>query len=91
MKKKFSLGLCLLVLGIMLILPHIVQAADFPIISTQELKAKLDSGEKFLLFHALSDIEFNQGYIPGSVNICYSEVKTTDKLPQDKNSLIVAY
>ena len=91
MKNKFSLGLGLLVLGMVLILPHIVRAADFPIISTQELKAKLDGGEKFLLFYALSDIEFNQGHIPGSVNICYGEVKTTDKLPQDKNSLIVAY
>jgi len=91
MKNKFLLGLGIFVLGMGLILPHIIRAADFPIISTQELKAKLDSGEKFLLFHALSDIEFNQGYIPGSVNICYSEVKTINKLPQDKNSLIVAY
>ena len=91
MKNKFSLGLGLLVFGVVLILPPFVWTADFPIISTAELKAKLDSGEKILLFHALSDIEFNQGYIPGSVNICYGEVKTTDKLPLDKNTLIVAY
>ncbi|HET6459719.1 MAG TPA: rhodanese-like domain-containing protein [Syntrophales bacterium] len=60
-------------------------------ISTSELKSKLDANEKFLLVNVLSDIEFNMEHIPGSINIPMPEIKTSDKLPQDKESLIVVY
>jgi rhodanese-related sulfurtransferase len=41
--------------------------------------------------NALSDIEFNLEHIPGSINIPAGEIQTTDKLPQDKETLIVFY
>lgn len=66
-------------------------AADFPDISTLDLKNKLDVKEKFLLVNALSDIDFDMEHIPGSVNIPFGEIQTTDKLPQDKETLIVFY
>jgi len=66
-------------------------AADFPVISTADLKAKLDAKEPLLLLNPLSDIEFNEGYIPGSVNIPLHTIGETDKLPADKNTLIVTY
>lgn len=66
-------------------------ATDFLTISTSELKSKLDANEKFLLVNVLSDIEFNMEHIPGSINIPMPEIKTTDKLPQDKETLIVFY
>ncbi|HHC24731.1 MAG TPA: rhodanese-like domain-containing protein [Desulfobacterales bacterium] len=66
-------------------------AADFPEISAKELKSRLDAGEKIMLLNPLSDIEFNQKHIPGSVSIPLHTVSTTDKLPKDKDTLIVAY
>jgi hypothetical protein len=66
-------------------------AAEIPVISTQELEAKLDAGESVFLLNPLADIIYNEGYIPGSVNIPAHEIKTTDKLPADKGMLIVSY
>jgi rhodanese-related sulfurtransferase len=68
-----------------------VQAATFPTISASELKAKMDGGEKILLINPLSDIEFNEGYIPGSVNIPLHEMEAATQLPKDKGALIVTY
>jgi rhodanese-related sulfurtransferase len=90
MMKRTSLWVSLLIIVQLLFAPAI-WAADFQVISTSELKGKLDAKEKFLLVNALSDIEFNLEHIPGSVNIPVGEIKTTDKLPQDKETLIVFY
>lgn len=65
--------------------------ADFPVISAQDLKAKMDAGEKIMVINPLSDIEFGQGHVPGSVNIPMYAIPTTDKLPADKDTLIVTY
>lgn len=68
-----------------------IWAADFPDLSAKVLKAKLDSGEQMLLVNPLSDIEFNEGHIPGSVNIPLQQIKSTDRLPADKSVAIVTY
>jgi len=68
-----------------------VGAADYPIITAKDLKAKMDAGEKLLLIHPMSDIEFQEAHIPGSVNIPLDTFGTTDKLPTDKGMLIVTY
>ncbi len=60
---------------------HSLAAADFPEIKAPALKAKMNAGEKVFLLNPLSDIEFNQGYISGSVNIPLHLLGTTDKLP----------
>ena len=44
-------------------------AAKFKDLSAHDLKSKMDSGETILLINPLSDIEFDQSHIPGSVNI----------------------
>ena len=66
-------------------------AKKFPDLTANTLKTKLDSGEKLLLINPLSDIEFNEGHIPGSVNIPLQQIITTDKLPPDKDIFIVTY
>jgi rhodanese-related sulfurtransferase len=66
-------------------------AGKFPVITAKALKAKMDGGEKVFLLNPLSDIEFNEQHVPGSVNIPLNEIKTTDKLPKNKNTLIVTY
>ena len=66
-------------------------AEQFPEISAKELKAKMDAGKKLTLINALSEIEFKDKHIPGSINIPMQEILTTDKLPADKNQLIVTH
>lgn len=69
----------------------IAWSGDFKDLSPQDLKSKLDSGTKIFLLNPLSDIEFAEGHIPGSVNIPLHLLSTTDKLPEDKACPIVTY
>jgi len=91
MRQKTSKKLWLLVLAACLVIPAGIYAADFPNITAKELKAKLDAGEKVFLLNPLSDIEFNEGHIPGSVNIPLDTIAATDKLPTDKGIPIITY
>jgi rhodanese-related sulfurtransferase len=68
-----------------------VQAIEFPEITAQQLKAKMDAGEKLLLVNPLSDIEYNAEHIPGSINIPLQNMLRTNKLPKDPDQLIVTY
>jgi len=66
-------------------------AAEFKDLSTQEVKAYLEGGQKVLLVNSLSDIEFAENYIPGSVNIPCHLLATSKELPQDKAAPIITY
>ena len=66
-------------------------ADDFPEITAEQLKAKMDAHEKLLLINPLSDIEYNARHIPGSVNIQMHDLLRSEKLPKDQNQLIVTY
>ena len=68
-----------------------VWASNFDAITAKELKAKMDAGEEIFLLNPLSDIEFNEGHIPGSVNVPLHTLSTTSKLPKNKKTLIVTY
>ena len=67
------------------------QAIDFTEITAEDLKSKMDSGEKLLLINPLSDIEFNTQHIPGSVNIPLQNILVTERLPKNRDQLIVTY
>ena len=71
--------------------PFIGWATDIPVINVDELKTKMDAGEKVYLLNPLADIIYNEGYIPGSVNIPMHQIADTDKLPKEKDTLIVSY
>ncbi len=60
-------------------------------LSAERLKDAMDKGTPMLLLNPLSDIEFNEAHIPGSVNIPLHTIMKTDKLPKDKDMLIVTY
>lgn len=64
---------------------------DFPEITAKQLKAKIDAGEKLTLLNSLSDIEFKDKHIPGSINIPLQDIMIAENLPKDKNQLIVTY
>ena len=66
-------------------------ADGFPEITAEQLKAKMDAGKKLLLLNPLSNIEYNAGHIPGSINIHMDEILRSEKLPKDHSHLIVTY
>ncbi len=61
-------------------------------VSLEELKRRLDSGEKMTLVDVREKDEWRAGYIPGAVSIPrgFLEIQAEQKLP-DKNARIVAY
>jgi len=67
-------------------------AAEFPIIMTDQLKAKLDAKEEFVLIDARTAEEYEQSHIPGAENI---NEKNFDcealKLPVKKSTPFVVY
>ena len=66
-------------------------ASEFPRIRAEQLKSKMDAGEPLMLINPLSEIEYNAQHIPGSVHIPLQEMLVTDKLPADKDQLIITY
>ena len=92
MTKKIGFRFTVVLLAAFIVLPTAGGwAKQFPDLTAKALKAKLDGGKNFLLINPLSDIEFNEGHIPGSVNIPLQQIATTDKLPPDKDIFIVTY
>lgn len=89
LKSKWLLVPVLLVLVCLAAVP--ASSKEFPEISAEQLKAKIDSGEDLMLLNALSDIEFKDKHIPGSTNIPLQEIMIADNLPKDKSQLIVTY
>jgi molybdopterin/thiamine biosynthesis adenylyltransferase/rhodanese-related sulfurtransferase len=61
-------------------------------VSLEELKRRLDAGEKMTLVDVREKEEWRAGYIPGAVSIPrgFLEIQAEQKLP-DKNARIVAY
>jgi len=61
-------------------------------VSLEELKRRLDAGEKMTLVDVREKDEWRAGYIPGAVSIPrgFLEIQAEQKLP-DKNARIVAY
>jgi rhodanese-related sulfurtransferase len=90
-KTNFKRWIAWMVVAFAGLFPGSVQAMDFTVITAQELKSKMDAGEKLLLINPLSDIEFTTEHIPGSVNIPLQKILITKRLPKDKDQLIVTY
>jgi rhodanese-related sulfurtransferase len=62
------------------------------LISRDELKAKLESGERFTLVDALPEDAYRAGHLPGANNVPYDRVRelAPERLP-DKEAEIVVY
>jgi len=86
--KSFSILITLLVW----LTSGTVLAADFPDISPQQLKSRLDAGEKLTVIDALPPLLHQTKHLPGSMNIPASHVKAElpAKIP-DKNAPLVFY
>jgi rhodanese-related sulfurtransferase len=58
-------------------------------IGRDELKAKLDRGDDFLLLEVLGETSYNQGHLPGAVR--YEGRDQVERLAPDRSAEIVAY
>ncbi len=59
-------------------------------ISAPEVKYLLEQG-KGVVIHVLTELEYNAQHITGSINIPVVKMKTTDKLPKNKDTPLVFY
>ncbi|BBO81400.1 hypothetical protein DSCO28_19660 [Desulfosarcina ovata subsp. sediminis] len=90
--KAFS-AICRVIIGLiiaMILIPYTC-LGEYRDLSAEELKGMLDSGQKLYLLNPLSDIEFNEGHIPGSMNIPLHSIMRSDKMPKNMDTLIVTY
>lgn len=55
-------------------------------ITREELKAKIDRGEKFVLVDALSQGHYESSHLPGAINLPYEFVDEAEEILLDKNA-----
>ena len=60
-------------------------------ISREELKAKMDQGDDFVLVEALSRGHFESSHLPGAINLPYEFVDEAERVLPDKRAEIVIY
>ncbi len=60
-------------------------------ISREELKAKMDREESFVLLDALSAKHYQSSHLPGAVNLPYEFVDEAERLLPNKDAEIVVY
>ena len=62
-----------------------------PTITRDELKAKMDRGDDFVLVEALSQKHYRSSHLPGAINLPYEFVDEAEKVLPDKGAEIVVY
>jgi len=66
--------------------------AQFPVIDAEQMKTKLEGKQKVLVVDARTFEEYQQGHIPGAINIFANDIKSSSaKLPKDKKAPIIFY
>lgn len=61
-------------------------------ITSEELKAKIDRGESFMLVEALPEEAYREGHLPGAVNIPPGRVReSAAKVLPDKAAEVIVY
>ena len=62
-----------------------------PNITREQLKAKMDRGDDFVLVEALSQKHYANSHLPGAINLPYEFVDEAEKVLPDKTAEIVVY
>jgi rhodanese-related sulfurtransferase len=60
-------------------------------ITREQLKAKMDRGDDFVLVEALSQKHYASSHLPGAINLPYEFVDEAEKVLPDKRAEIVVY
>lgn len=58
-------------------------------VSREDLKAKMDRGDDFLLLEVLGEASYQRGHLPGAVR--YEGRDQVERLAPDRSAYIVAY
>jgi rhodanese-related sulfurtransferase len=66
-------------------------APEAPEITREDLKAKMDRGDRFVLVDALSQGHYASSHLPGAVNLPYEFVDEAEKVLSDKSADIIVY
>ncbi len=88
--KKVLVPLLSLLLAL-IFLPCQAAESEFEELKAQQVKELLDSGQEIVLLNGVSDIMYNQGFIPGSLNVVLEEIPTSELMPKNLDTLIVSY
>lgn len=64
---------------------------DYDVISRSELKEKIDQGDDFQLVEVLSPDAYQEGHLPGAINIPGDRIRETaaDRLPRKDREIVV--
>lgn len=66
--------------------------AQYPVIDADQLKSRLHGKQKVALIDARPDDEYQQGHIPGAINIRSDRMKEeAARLPKDKTTALIFY
>ena len=65
-------------------------AGEYPDISLSELKEAIDA-KKIVLLDVNGSKSYQKGHIPGAIDFRANKDKIADLLPEDKDTLVVAY
>ena len=60
-------------------------------VTREELRAKMDRGEDFVLVDALGSEHYESSHLPGAVNLPYEFVDEAGRVLPDKDAEIVVY
>ena len=60
-------------------------------ITREELKAKMDRGDDFVLVEALSHEHYESSHLPGAINLPYEFVDEAERVLPEKDAEIVVY
>ena len=68
------------------------EVSTLPVISRDELKRKMDSGERFTLVETLPAMAYHGGHLPGAIHLPPDQVpKLAARVLPDKSADIVGY
>jgi len=80
----------LLTLALSLFAAGSIMSAEYPDISVEDLKKAISDG-KVAVIDVNGSASFEKGRIPGSVDFAATKDSLAEKLPADKDTLVVAY
>jgi rhodanese-related sulfurtransferase len=60
-------------------------------ISREELKRKMDQGDRFVLVDVLEPQEFERDHLPGAINVPWGRLHEVPQLVPDRHTEVVFY
>lgn len=85
--RIFSMTLIIMIISV-----AYVYAQEYKLLTTDEMKKTIDQKKKVVIVDARTLPEFEQGHLPGAINIPDDKYEVAEKyLPKKKNTAIIIY